>query len=182
MTMSMTMTMTMIMTMTVTINYQNYHQALPCEPCGETVWTDVTSSTTSCGMIWFVLILSASIFKSHCWIFLFALFISCIFGGFSASSASAAAYPVLFSLFGWKTSRSSITCKVISRICLHSTLFQDYLPKWQISRCSKCGNSYKIWPQILTILIECQTRFNLLIIYLTFQSQDRTEINIIFRK
>ena len=139
MTMSMTMTMTMIMTMTVTINYQNYHQALPCEPCGETVWTDVTSSTTSCGMIWFLIILSASTLKSHCWIFLFALF-SWIFGGFSASSASAAAYPVLFSLFGWKTSRSSITSKVISRICLHSTLFQDYLPKWQISRCSKCGN------------------------------------------
>merc|ERR550517_545694 len=28
-------------------------KALPCGPCGETVWSDVTSSTTSCGMIWF---------------------------------------------------------------------------------------------------------------------------------
>ena len=44
------------------------------------------------------------------------------------------------------------------------------------------GGSYKIWPQILTILIESQNKFNLLIIYLMFQSQDRTEINLIFRK
>ena len=63
--------MTMTMSMTATINYYHYHQTLLCEPCGETVWTNVTSSTTSYGMIWFVIILSASTFKSHCWIFSF---------------------------------------------------------------------------------------------------------------
>merc|ERR1711934_214503 len=29
-------------------------KALPCGPCGETVWTEVSSSTTTFGMIWFL--------------------------------------------------------------------------------------------------------------------------------
>merc|ERR1712172_227203 len=28
-------------------------KALPCGPCGETVWSEVSSSTTTFGMIWF---------------------------------------------------------------------------------------------------------------------------------
>merc|ERR1711971_769008 len=29
-------------------------KALPCGPCGETVWSEVSSSTTTFGMIWFL--------------------------------------------------------------------------------------------------------------------------------
>merc|ERR1712105_99461 len=29
-------------------------KALPCGPCGETVWTVVTSSTSTFGMLWFL--------------------------------------------------------------------------------------------------------------------------------